>query len=145
MKLNHNAAIQVLYYGADGKLSSGTGRWEEISNLETGDNSRVLAEPVFAGAPQASVAGNGIQVRNELGMDICMVSRCPVACVSSIELGETRKPDANRPSLILRRKGSDSLWSIAKANATTVDAIRKANKLQEEPASGQMLLIPVGP
>ena len=59
------------------------------------------------------------------------------------ELGEEREPDGNRPSLILRRAGNQRLWDIAKESGSTMDAIRKANHLQEEPAPGQMLLIPV--
>lgn len=64
--------------------------------------------------------------------------------VTGLELGEQRRLDPNRPSLILRRIGEDRLWDIAKASNSTVEAIRKANGLQEEPAPNQMLLIPVG-
>jgi len=63
--------------------------------------------------------------------------------ITGVELGEEKEPDANRPSLILRRAGHGRLWDIAKESGSTMDAIRKANGLQEEPAAGQMLLIPV--
>lgn len=67
----------------------------------------------------------------------------PVCVVSGLELGEEKTPDPNRPSLILRRAGEEDLWTLAKGCGSTVDAIRKANQLQQEPEMGQMLLIPV--
>ena len=52
-------------------------------------------------------------------------------------------PDPQRPSLVLRRAGGESLWDMAKKSGSTVAAIRSANKLTEEPKPGQILLIPV--
>ena len=51
--------------------------------------------------------------------------------------------EENRPSLLLQRMGEEGLWNLAKASGSTVDAIRQANGLQDEPVPGQMLLIPV--
>ncbi len=67
----------------------------------------------------------------------------PIPMVVGLELGEAKKPDADRPSIILRRVGEEDLWTIAKGCGSTVDAIRNANHLQQEPEKGQMLLIPV--
>ena len=63
--------------------------------------------------------------------------------VTELEWGPEDQPNQQRPSLILRRAGGESLWDIAKKSGSTVAAIRSANKLQEEPKPGQMLLIPV--
>ena len=63
--------------------------------------------------------------------------------VVGAELGELREPDPNRPSLILRRTGRESLWDIARESGSTVAAIRAANALEGEPEQGRMLLIPV--
>jgi hypothetical protein len=43
----------------------------------------------------------------------------------------------------LRRAGDEGLWAIAKDYGSTVQAIREANQLTEEPENGQMLLIPI--
>ena len=51
--------------------------------------------------------------------------------------------EGNRPSLILRRAGEDGLWSLAKDTGSTLDAIRRANNLQNDPDPNQILLIPV--
>ena len=63
--------------------------------------------------------------------------------VTGLTLGEVQEPDPGRPSLILYRAGKTRLWDIAKQNGSTVEAIRKANGIAEEPEPGRMLLIPV--
>ena len=63
--------------------------------------------------------------------------------IGAIAAGEKAEADPARPSLILRRKEKASLWDIAKSCGSTVDAIRKANGIQEEPEENQLLLIPV--
>ena len=58
-------------------------------------------------------------------------------------MGELLPPDPNRPSMILRRVESGSLWDIAKACGSTVEAIMEANTLEDQPEQGRILLIPV--
>lgn len=67
----------------------------------------------------------------------------PIPMVVGLELGDVKKQDPDRPSIILRRAGEEDLWTIAKICGSTVEAIRKANQLQQEPEQGRMLLIPV--
>ena len=67
----------------------------------------------------------------------------PIDMISAITVGERKERAQGRPSLILRRMDAESLWELAKASGSTVSAIRKANALTEEPAPGQMLLIPI--
>jgi len=66
-----------------------------------------------------------------------------IPMVTGVAMGELKKKDPDRPSLILKRAGEDRLWDMAKQWGSTVDAIRSANHLQAEPVPGQMLLIPV--
>jgi len=66
-----------------------------------------------------------------------------VPMVTGLALGEEKKPDPARPSLILRRAGGQRLWDIAKSTGSTVSGIRKANGLEQEPEEGRILLIPV--
>ena len=60
-----------------------------------------------------------------------------------MELGEMEKPNPNRPSLILCKKGNRSLWDVAKETGSTVDDIWKTNALEAEPDHDRILLIPV--
>lgn len=134
--------FQVLYYGEDGILRSGTARWEAQHHLDADENSRILALPMAA-QPQA-YAGNGqIQVKAELPVELTTVARQQLPMVTGVEMGQPRPLDPNRPTLILRRAGADRLWDIAKESGSTVENIRRANALQEEPSPNQMLLIPV--
>ena len=76
-----------------------------------------------------------------VGMEIGTDQTFPM--ITGLELGELQEPDQNRPSLILRSCGADTLWELAKASGSTVAAISAANGLAGEPAPEQMLLIPV--
>jgi hypothetical protein len=64
-----------------------------------------------------------------------------IPMVTELKIGQERTADPNRPSIILRRAGNESLWNIAKDYGSTVEAIREANKITEEPEKGQILLI----
>lgn len=135
--------FQVLYYGEDGVLRSGTARWEGQQSVNADENSRITAVPMAVEAPQA-VTGNGsIVVKTDIPLDMTTTAQQSISMVTGVELGEQIAPDPNRPSLILRRAGDGRLWDIAKSSGSTMDAIRRANNLQEEPAPDQMLLIPV--
>ena len=136
-------SFQVLYYGADGSLQSSTGRWSGSLSLPADESCRISAVPV-PGVPQA-MSGNGtIGVRNEIPVQLFTTTSRGIPMVTGLNVGEVKKPDPNRPSLILRRAGEDRLWDIAKKTGSTVEAICRANGLEAEPAPDRMLLIPVG-
>lgn len=134
--------FQVLYYGEDGVLRSGTGKWENRQHLNADKESRVLAVPGPT-EPQA-MAGNGqILAKTDLPMEYITTTLQQFPMVTGLELGAQRTPEPNRPTLLLRRAGEQRLWDIAKDSGSTMDAIRRANGLAEEPMPNQMLLIPV--
>ncbi len=135
--------FQVLYYGEDGVLRSGTARWERTQNIIADENSEIAGIPIQP-EPQ-TVTGNGqILVKTEVPMEMTATTRQQLPMITGVELGGEIVPDPNRPTLILRRAGEKSLWDIAKGTGSTMEAIRRANNLQNEPTPGQMLLIPVG-
>lgn len=134
--------FQVLYYGEDGVLRSGTARWEERQSLNADRESQVSAIPMPT-SPQAITGSGQILAKAEVPIELTSVARQRIPMVTGLELGAQRIPDPNRPTLILRRAGTDRLWDIAKGTGSSVEAIRRANGLQAEPAPDQMLLIPV--
>lgn len=134
--------FQVLYYGEDGALHAGSAHWEGRQNVNADENSRITAVPMPAEL-QAAIGNGSIQVKAELPLEMTTLAHQGISMVTGVSLGEQRHPDPSRPSLILRRAGDERLWDIAKASGSTVDAIRKANSLQEEPSPNQLLLIPV--
>jgi hypothetical protein len=134
--------FQVLYYGEDGSVRSSNARWEGNYDIPADMDSNISALPL---SPSSQVAlGNGsMLVKGELPLQMTTTGTKGMHMITGIQLGEPRKVDHNRPSLILRRAGNDRLWDIAKENGSTIDAIRRANGLQEDPAPEKMLLIPV--
>lgn len=133
----------VLYYGADGSLQSGQSRWEGSHNIAAHEDSRVYTNIQPVGLPQATVGDGTVSVKQELRLLQKTCSTQGIPMVSGLKLGDIRDPDPARPSVILRRAGHKRLWDIAKESGSTVEAIRAANNIQEEPAKNQMLLIPV--
>ena len=135
--------FQVLYYGEDGALRSGSAHWEGKHSLNADETSEFLAIPM-PGEAQAAAGSGNILVKVEFPMEITAATSRGIPMVTGLNLGEPRQANPERPSLILRRAGEKRLWDLAKDSGSTVEAIRKANNLQDEPAPNQMLLIPVG-
>lgn len=143
VQMESSGVIQVLYYGDDGTLQAVTVRWEGRKKV---DADRDTALWLTAQPPEncsAEPGSGGTTVKMELPVCLTATARQRFPMVTGLELGQEEKPDPDRPSLILRRAGSDRLWDIAKESGSTVEAIRKANHLEADPEPDQMLLIPV--
>ncbi len=135
--------FQVLSYGEDGNLQAAAARWEDSRRLAADESTELTAVPLPGEQPEA-IAGSGqIQASGELPLELTSGTRQELTMVTGLELGEERRPDPNRPSLILRRCGDRRLWDIAKESGSTMEVIRRVNGLQEEPAPERILLIPV--
>lgn len=134
--------FQVLYYDENGNLQSAFARTEEHFAMEADPDSRVDAT-ILPGSPLAATAGSGIELRSESLLQTQTSSRRGIPMVTGLRLGGEKPMEQTRPSLILRRAGKGSLWDIAKSTGSTVDAIRTANGLSEEPEESRILLIPV--
>lgn len=135
--------FQALYYDENGALQGTTARWEGNIQLNADEDSRISAVPMRPSEPQISLSDGTMTLKSELPMAMTSTARQQIPMVTGLTLGEVREPDPGRPSLILHRAGNRRLWDIAKESGSTVEAIRKANGLQEEPDPGRMLLIPV--
>ena len=85
----------------------------------------------------------GMTLRTECTVDAMVTSGRGMPMIAGLEMGEMEKPDANRPSLILCRKGDRRLWDVAKETGSTVEKIMAANRLEGEPEDHRILLIPV--
>ncbi len=131
--------FQMLYYDADGALRTNMEPWNGQWDLPAAENSQLFVRMV--GMSPVQLTGNGAEA--ELPLEAVSLSTQPIVMVSGLHMGEKQEPDPNRPALILRRAGDTPLWDLAKSSGSTVDAIRKANRLTGDPELGQMLLIPV--
>lgn len=139
MALEIPGTIQVLSRDEQGNLRSQSGRWEGKLHIPMGENTQLTIHPLTPPSPQSTAAG----YRGELPLQLTTTGGQGLTMVTALEQTPDAVPDPQRPSLVLRRAMGESLWDIAKKSGSTVAAIRSANKLQEDPKPGQILLIPV--
>ncbi len=132
-------AFQTLCMNADGYLHGQMCRWEDSAVLPAGEQVRAQGMVTPLGVPE--YAGSSINAAVQLDMQT--ISQGDMSMVTALELGQASEPDPDRPSLILCRAGSQGLWEVAKRTGSTVEAILKANDLQQAPMDDRMLLIPV--
>ena len=131
----------ILSRDAEGQLHCDIQRWDDTQTQAAAENvkANVLITPVGRCGIDAHVETISAQMQ----LDRKAVSEQMFTPVVGLELGEIQEPNPNRPSLILCRTGDDCLWNIAKRTGSTVEAIKQANDLQDEPHRDKILLIPV--
>lgn len=134
--------FQMLWYDRDGKLQSTVQQWEQSVRMDASEDSRVDALVHHSGKPQGAVGAEATMCA-DMELETQTGTRQGISMVTALELGEMTQPDPERPSLILRRAGDKPLWDIAKGCGSTVEAIRSANGLTDEPAPEDLLLIPI--
>lgn len=143
MEVTVPGQFQALYYGADGTLHAAAARWEGSSTVPAGENTMLLVNSGTGDGLRAAGTGGQLTLSGSVPLEMTAVTRQKLPMVTGLRVGEVLPKAPDRPSLILRRTGEQGLWDIAKAAGTTVEAIRRANGLQEEPTPERMLLIPV--
>ena len=132
--------FQILYYDAEGQLQSGNVHCQQ--DLEGADLPAILwGTP--KGRPQSVPGVDSTGLKGEVNLYQVSADREAVLMLSGLTVGDQTEKDPSRPSLILRRPGQQDLWSLAKENGSTEEAIRQANHLQGDPEPDRMLLIPV--
>lgn len=131
-----NGAFQIIYEDTEGNLQATVENWTEEMNLPSASDTQLNATIMEIDTQEA-------------GMSVCMKVRLQaqanqeIPMITGLTVGEMAQPDDGRPTLVLRRMDTDSLWELAKSSGSTMDAIRRANGLTQEPERGQMLLIPI--
>lgn len=135
--------FQVLYYGEDGSLQSSTARWNGQWQMSADQDSELSAALNAVRQPKAGVTPDGIRVNGNMSVILQTQSQQGIPMATGLTVEQSEQTDSGRPSLILLRAGEESLWEIAKAAGSTMDAIREANDLEQEPTPGRILLIPI--
>lgn len=137
------AGCQVLYYNENDELAVATGSWEEGVTIPVEEHCHVQGTLVPNGLAQVNREGGGLVLQAEMQLDTLCVAPRTLRTIKALELSDLESEKEERPSLILRRAGQESLWDMAKATGSTVNAIMEANGLEGEPLPEQFLLIPV--
>ena len=135
--------FQTLWYGEDGRLQAGTARWEGSRRLNADEDTAIQTQVIPMGRPQAISGSGNLTMKAEVGLQTTTQSQRGIPMVTGLELAGEPAADPARPSLILRRTGTDRLWDIAKSTGSTMEAIRQANGITDQPKPDQILLIPV--
>ena len=143
IRLEIPAMGQILYYDMDGGLQSTASRWEESIYTESAPDGNMEVNILPTGQCSAEPGENGMTVETNVILETVVTATKGLPMVTGLEMGQPMPKDPNRPSVILRRVGTDGLWEVAKETGSSVEAIYKANGLQEDPEEGRMLLIPI--
>ena len=135
--------FHLYYYDMEGIPRTAMQKWEQQLSLPLADDVSVAAISLPTGKTQGALMSGSVQLNSEIKLITEVTSTGTIPMITGLELGELKSPDPARPSVILQRAGGKSLWELAKENASSVEAIRGANGLVDEPEDTQMLLIPV--
>lgn len=138
-EMEFSGTVQVLAYPDEGELAGTQLHWTESWELNVAPEARICPLITSVALPQI----NGGRIMTELEAQADTVTDTLGNAVVSMEVGEPVPPDPNRPSVILRRSGDDTLWELAKRTGSTVEAILTANQLSQEPSEDRILLIPI--
>ena len=129
----------ILYYDREGMLQNMTAKWEKEELMEHAPDVRFRASVTPCGKCTATLA----EAQGQLQLFTGYQSAQGLQMISQIELGDPVVAGEDRPAVVVKKAGAASLWDIAKASGSTVEAIRAANGLQQEPDPEQILLIPI--
>ena len=135
--------VQVLCLDEAGQYSAVSIRCSHQWSLEAGEGSDLAVQGIPQSLPSVSYDGTNIHVSLPMEVETITTAWEQFPMITGLQLGQGKQPDPARPSMILRRAGTDTLWNIAKQYGSTVDAIKKANGLEDHHVQGQILLIPV--
>ena len=135
----------AMYYDSEGALQGKPIRsvWE--CELQLHPDAAARVHEVALRDFSASADADGIALRCTVTQEVETQAMHELRQLCGGAIGEETDAGERRPSVILRRGMPDeSLWSVAKACRTTVDAICAANHLEaEDGIQGRLLLIPM--
>lgn len=132
---------QVLYLDAENQLQGGSVRSDTDWILPSQPDNKAQLQ-LLPGIPNV-ITGEDIRIHCDIAVQSAVFGNTKLDMVRSLSVTEKPRSDQPQPALILRRAAGRCLWDIAKESGSTVDAICKANKLEQEPLDDRMLLIPV--
>lgn len=135
--------VTILYLDAEGNMCGTSSRWEGKQEYTAEDAVKRLILPCFNPELHTAASNGNLHYEADIALAVREYGGQGIPSVASLKVKEQKEPDSQRPSLILRRIGSDTLWEVAKSCGSSVEMIRKVNGIEDMPKTGQILLIPV--
>lgn len=142
-ELELSGTFYVLNRGEDGSVQGSSLRWEGTKPMAACEECTMDVKIASMGSVQAADTVEGTALSVPFQMETTTGTNQELNMITALELGPVQEGNQGRPSLILCKAGKENLWSIAKRCGSTVGAIQRANKLDEEPPEERFLLIPV--
>ena len=139
--ISENICIRILYRTQRGSISA----LNRVVPLMFEGNTAAgtsLPESARFGDVYAAAGENAVELRCPVELPMDASNSAELTYVSAMELEDEAAEETERPSLIVIRLGTESLWSIAKKFGSTCELIRSANPGAVNP--GDLLLIPHG-
>lgn len=135
--------FQMLYYDAEGNLQAANDTWSDNMPFPASQECKIHATIGQIQRPTMMNHGDNVRISSQLRLDTMTDGMLQIPMVTGLDIGDQIEPDPGRPSLLLQRMEDEDLWSLAKATGSTVEAIRAANHLSDDPLPGEMILIPI--
>jgi len=134
--------MKVLYREPGGALQECCVRTALHEQLAAAPEVLLHLSAAVAGEPAVLPTAGGMELRCtvHLSVETQLEGKYRTLCGGSIR---EREAYSGRPAVIVRRtRSGERLWDIAKENCTTVERIRKANRMDAEETECGILLIP---
>ena len=135
--------VSALWYDGQGELHASSERICGTLQFPAGEDSKVYASVTQESGMTLMPHGGGTRLSGRIRLDTVTAGQLQTEMVTAMKVGEAIARSEDSPSLLLQRVGEEDLWQLAKASGSTVEAIREANGLENEPIPGALLLIPV--
>ena len=145
VRVTSSAQVSVLYLDEEGQAQSVQRRMDASCETQLHPDCELHAQAALTADAYAAPVPEGAEARFSVDFSLDSMAVEELSMVCGAEVSDREDTDEERPSIIIRAvTQTESLWILAKSCNTTVDAICKANGLQEDtPIEGTMLLIPM--
>lgn len=142
LEIRNSGVFQILVRDGGGCLQCYCWDWEKVWELTSDESVKAQMEIRILTMPTWEYRNGSLELEAPLCADVLFESGAAIPTIRSAQLTEPYTLLENSPSLILRTKGSQTLWEIGKRNHTRISDILAANHIEEEPDENTWLLIP---
>ena len=143
LELDLSGRFQMLGSDPAGVLYAESPVWDSQLSVRADENCRLEALAVTTGMPVGIPGAGNVTMHADMLVDTICMSESEIPMITGVCLEPHEENTEERPSVIVRRVGSEDLWQIAKQSGSTVEEIRQVNHLTNELEEGCMLLIPL--
>lgn len=143
VQMDMDVQYQLLCRDNEGNLMTHTAKSQCSWQMQSDEKNDLRVCLQMIGQPRINLNGGIAEIQPNAAATVAAYPIGGIPMVKGLTMTEEATIHSGGPSVILRRVEEQSMWEIAKECHTTVEAIRSANQLEDDPLNGQMLLIPL--